>query len=98
MANAETVADDLKTLAKDTGKVARDVKQDAIDKTDELSKKCAAFLDSAVAAAKEVPSAAAARTKEAALTTDDYVHKNPWRAVTISAGIGLVLGVIMSRR
>tara|TARA_R110001599_G_scaffold159052_1_gene346002 strand:+ start:21635 stop:21931 length:297 start_codon:yes stop_codon:yes gene_type:complete len=98
MANADTVAEDLKTLAKDTGKMAKDVKQDAIDKSEDLSKKCIAFIDSALAAAKDVPAVAAARTKEAAVTTDDYVHKNPWRAVTISAGIGLVLGVIMSKR
>jgi ElaB/YqjD/DUF883 family membrane-anchored ribosome-binding protein len=98
MANAEMVAEDLKNLTKDTEKMARDIKQDAIDKTEDLSRKCAAFLDSALAAAKEVPSVAAARTKEVALTTDDYVHKNPWRAATISAGIGLLLGVIMSRR
>lgn len=98
MANADTVTDDLKNLAKDAGKMAQDVKQDAIDKSEDLSKKCVAFLDSALAAAKDVPAVAAARTKEAAATTDDYVHKNPWRAVTISAGVGLLLGVILSKR
>jgi len=38
------------------------------------------------------------RTKAAARATDDYVHENPWRAVGIAAGIGLLLGVIIGRR
>ena len=35
---------------------------------------------------------------EAARTVDDQVHKNPWTAVSIAAGVGLVLGIILSRR
>jgi ElaB/YqjD/DUF883 family membrane-anchored ribosome-binding protein len=38
------------------------------------------------------------RTKEAAKATDEFVHENPWKAVTISAAVGLALGVIISRR
>jgi ElaB/YqjD/DUF883 family membrane-anchored ribosome-binding protein len=78
--------------------MARNVKSDAMEKTGELSKKSMEFLDSVLAAAKEVPSVAAARTKEVAATTDDYVQHNPWRAVTISAGIGLLLGIMFSKR
>ena len=98
MANAETVAQDLKTLGKDTSDMVHNAKHDAMEKSADLSKKCGVFFDSALAAAKEVPSVAVARTKEVAVTTDDYVHQNPWRAVTISAGIGLLLGVVLSRR
>ena len=38
------------------------------------------------------------RTKAAARATDDYVNDNPWRAVGIAAGVGLLLGVIIARR
>jgi ElaB/YqjD/DUF883 family membrane-anchored ribosome-binding protein len=38
------------------------------------------------------------KTKEAAKATDEYVHENPWRAVAIGAGVGLLLGVAISRR
>jgi ElaB/YqjD/DUF883 family membrane-anchored ribosome-binding protein len=37
------------------------------------------------------------RTKEAAKATDEFVHENPWKAVGISAAIGLAIGVIISR-
>jgi ElaB/YqjD/DUF883 family membrane-anchored ribosome-binding protein len=29
---------------------------------------------------------------------DEYVRGNPWRAVGIAAGVGLVLGLLMTRR
>jgi ElaB/YqjD/DUF883 family membrane-anchored ribosome-binding protein len=38
------------------------------------------------------------KTREAAKATDEYVHENPWRAVGIGAGIGLLVGLLISRR
>ncbi len=38
------------------------------------------------------------KTKEAARATDEYVHDNPWRAVGIAAGVGLIIGLLISRR
>ena len=43
-------------------------------------------------------SAATDKARAAGRATDDYVHENPWRAVGIAAGIGLLLGVIIGRR
>jgi ElaB/YqjD/DUF883 family membrane-anchored ribosome-binding protein len=98
MANTENINEDVKQLGEHASDVLQSAKNDAMEKSSELSQKCMAFLDSAIAAAKEVPSVAAARTKEVAATTDDYVHQNPWRAVTISAGVGLLLGFLFSRK
>lgn len=39
-----------------------------------------------------------ARTKEAAKATDVYVHENPWKAIGIAAGVGLVVGLLIARR
>jgi ElaB/YqjD/DUF883 family membrane-anchored ribosome-binding protein len=38
------------------------------------------------------------KTKEAAKVTDEYVHENPWKSVGIGAAVGLVLGMLISRR
>ncbi|CNI49565.1 MULTISPECIES: YqjD family protein [Yersinia] len=40
----------------------------------------------------------AAQTKEIADKADTYVHDNPWHGVGIGAAIGVVLGVLLSRR
>lgn len=47
-----------------------------------------------LAAAEE---AVVAKTKEAAKATDEYVHENPWKAVGIGAGVGLIVGMLISR-
>jgi ElaB/YqjD/DUF883 family membrane-anchored ribosome-binding protein len=36
--------------------------------------------------------------REAVKATDDYVQENPWKAVGIAAGVGLVIGLLVSRR
>lgn len=97
-AKVEAVSDDLKALSQDAKKMAREAQEDFMQKNGELSAKCAEFFNSAIAAAKEVPAAAVAKTKEVAVSTDDYVHHNPWRAVTLSAGIGLLLGLLLAKK
>ncbi|MBM2806624.1 MAG: protein of unknown function ElaB, partial [Deltaproteobacteria bacterium] len=36
-----------------------------------------------------------AKSKEAVDVADDYVRENPWGAVGIAAGVGLVLGLLI---
>lgn len=38
------------------------------------------------------------RASQAARYTDEYVHDNPWHAIGVAAGIGLVLGILLARR
>lgn len=38
------------------------------------------------------------RTREAVKATDAYLHENPWTAVSIAAGVGLVIGLLSGRR
>jgi ElaB/YqjD/DUF883 family membrane-anchored ribosome-binding protein len=38
------------------------------------------------------------KTRAAARATDAYAHENPWEAVAVGAGVGLLLGWLMGRR
>lgn len=38
------------------------------------------------------------KAKIAAATTDDYVHDHPWTAMGVSAGVGLIIGLLIGRR
>jgi ElaB/YqjD/DUF883 family membrane-anchored ribosome-binding protein len=38
------------------------------------------------------------KSKVAAKITDEYVHENPWKAIGVSAGVGLVIGLLIGRR
>jgi ElaB/YqjD/DUF883 family membrane-anchored ribosome-binding protein len=46
----------------------------------------------------DAQAAASERTKAMADATDGYVRDNPWRAVGVSAGIGLIIGLLIGRR
>jgi ElaB/YqjD/DUF883 family membrane-anchored ribosome-binding protein len=38
------------------------------------------------------------RTRAAARATDGYVHEHPWSIAGVCAGVGLLLGMLISRR
>jgi ElaB/YqjD/DUF883 family membrane-anchored ribosome-binding protein len=38
------------------------------------------------------------KAKAAAVSTDDFVHRNPWEAVGVAAGLGLLIGLFIRRR
>lgn len=38
------------------------------------------------------------KTKAAAKATDVYVHENPWNAVGVAAGLGVLIGFLIGRR
>ncbi len=42
--------------------------------------------------------AAVAKARAAGHATDEFVHGNPWKAVGIGAGVGLLVGLLISRR
>ncbi|BBP04045.1 hypothetical protein TPL01_15760 [Sulfuriferula plumbiphila] len=60
--------------------------------------KAEASLAIAKAKIAEAQDALMERTRAAARATDDYVHENPWRAVGVAAGVGLVVGLLVGRR
>lgn len=96
--NVKTVRNDMKTLVKDAQDLFREATSVTGVKADELRDKGLQLLDAAVVKAQEVQSAAIETGKEVALNADEFVKENPWRAVAISAGIGLLVGVIISRK
>lgn len=57
-----------------------------------------ARMNQAKADLVDLQEAAIARAKEAGHATDEFVHENPWRSIGIAAGIGLVTGLLISRR
>ena len=39
-----------------------------------------------------------AKTKATAQATDVFVHESPWTSIGIAAGVGLLIGMLISRR
>jgi ElaB/YqjD/DUF883 family membrane-anchored ribosome-binding protein len=55
-------------------------------------------LATAKAKMADAQAALVVRTKAAAKATDEYVHENPWKAIGVAAGVGLVVGLLIGRR
>ena len=55
-------------------------------------------LEQGRAALADMQALVTERTREYARSADTYVRDNPWQAVGIAAGIGLVIGLLMGRR
>lgn len=88
-----------------TEKLVSDVRVLASD-VEELVKATAAQTGERIVAARaraeaaimDARATAMERSKEAARVADDYVHENPWTAIGVSAGVGMLIGLLASRR
>lgn len=89
---------DIRSLVEDAQELFRAAAATTGEKAEDLRNKGLELLDSAVSKAQDVHAAAIEAGKEIAATTDDYVQENPWRAMAISAGIGLLVGLVISRK
>ena len=57
-----------------------------------------ARMNQAKAELVHLQEAAVAKAKAAGHAADELVHDNPWKSIGIAAGIGLVMGLLVSRR
>jgi ElaB/YqjD/DUF883 family membrane-anchored ribosome-binding protein len=55
-------------------------------------------LDQGKAALIDLQEALAEKTRECIRTTEMYVRDNPWQAVGMAAGLGLIVGLLVGRR
>ena len=94
----KTSRNDMKSLVRDAQELFREAATATGDTAEGLRSKGLALLDSALAKAQDAQAAALDTGKELVTNADDYVQENPWRAVAISAGVGLLLGLVIGRR
>lgn len=94
----EKLVTDLKTLIGDTEEMLRATAGQAGEKIvvarERIQASLAVYKDKLIDAERAVME----KTKEAARATDEYVHEHPWQAVGVAAGIGFLLGLLVSRR
>lgn len=95
---ADQLIDDLTAVIRDAENLLRATAAQTGEKVDEMR----ARAEESVRVAKErlagIEDEALKHARAVAGEADEYVRGNPWQAVGIAAGIGLVLGLLMSRR
>ncbi len=90
--------DDFKVVVADAEALLQATVNQGGEKMAEVRAKAEESLKVVKARMADAQAALLVRTKEAAKATDAYVHENPWRAIGVAAGVGLVVGLLIGRR
>ena len=96
--NKQRFVSDMKVVVSDAEEILRATAGVAGEKMTDLRERIGERLRDAKLRIADAEAALVDKTKAAARSTDDYVNDNPWQAVGIAAGVGLLLGIIIGRR
>ena len=91
----ERLASDLKNLVADAEELLKATASQAGDKIGVARQKIEQSLIEGKKALADAEKTIVEKSKEAADIADDYVRENPWSAIGIAAGVGLVLGLLI---
>lgn len=94
----DKLVQDLKIVIADAEELLRATASTAGERVAAAREKVQDSLQRAKVKLAEVEDVIIDRGKQAARVTDEYVRDNPWRAVGIAAGIGVIIGLLISRR
>jgi ElaB/YqjD/DUF883 family membrane-anchored ribosome-binding protein len=95
---SEQLVADFKVVLADAEALLKVTANQGGEKVAEARAKAEESIKVAKARMAEAQAALLVKTKEAAKATDVYVHENPWTAMGVAAGVGLVIGLLIGRR
>ena len=96
-ATKEKLMQDFRLVVTDAEELLRATAGLANEKVSAVRGRVQENLEVAKARLSAAEDVVVARTKQAAKVTDDYVHENPWTAVGVGAGVGMLLGMLIAR-
>lgn len=93
----DILMDDFQALVRDTEKLLADTANLAGDQADELREQIHDRLLQARETLQLTQDSVRQRSQAALGSAEQYVQENPWQAVGIAAGIGLLIGLLSKR-
>lgn len=94
----EQLAADFKVVVADAEALLKATANQGGETIAAIRAKAEISLANAKARLTDAQDALLEKSRLAARATDDYVHENPWRAVGIAAGMGVIIGLLIGRR
>lgn len=89
---------DLQTVVEDAEALLQATATQTGEKVEGVRARAKDSLHAVKVRLAEVEDEALAQVREAASSADEYIRGNPWQAIGVAAGIGLLLGLLISRR
>ena len=96
--NSENLIGDFKALMADAEDLIKATASHNDGPLGEIRSKAMETLNSAKESLSSVEGTVTEKAKVIAERTDEFVHRNPWEAVGVAAGIGLLVGLFIRRR
>ena len=94
----EKLVSDLRVVIGDAEELLRATAHAAGETVAAARAKVQASMNGAKKRLTEAGAATVDNAKVAAQAADEFVHEHPWQAVGIGAAIGVILGMLISRR
>lgn len=91
VADARLVLDDVEALLKQAAAASG-------QQAHELRERAAEALHRAKDRLQDAQASVTENARAAARATDDWVHAHPWGAIGAAAGVGFLIGLLVSRR
>ena len=98
IAPKEKLVADLKVVVTDAEELLAATASQTGEKIAELRERMQTNLRLARLKLADAEAALRESTRQMAKATDHYVHENPWKAIGIAAGAGLLVGMLIGRR
>ena len=89
---------DLQAALKDTESALNDLADEGNAINQSVRDNISTSLNDLKAKLLETEKMVSDKAKVAARATDEYVHENPWQSIGIAAGVGFLVGLLVSRR
>ena len=94
----EKLIDSVKGALDDAEELLRKAAAETGERASELREEALESLKRTRLALYDMQDSVIEKGRQAVRVTDEYVHTNPWQAITVSAAAGLLLGLLVSRR
>ena len=94
--NVDKLLEDLKAVVADAEDLLKATAHQAGEKVQEARAKAQQSLSAARERLGEVQEGAVRQARELVDDGEEFVRNNPWQAVGIAAGVGLLVGVLLN--
>jgi ElaB/YqjD/DUF883 family membrane-anchored ribosome-binding protein len=98
VAHREKLMSDLKMVIADAEELLKLTAGEVGEKASEMRMRMQARMEQAKSDLASVQDMALGKARDAGKAADRYVHEQPWTAISIGVGVGLLLGMLISRR
>lgn len=92
------LVEDLKIVMRDAEALIKATSTQTGEKIQEVRARAEESMRQARTRLNALEDEALQRARQMADATETYVRENPWQSVGIAAGVGLLVGVLLSRR